>query len=120
MPKYLKVEKLTKSASLPNFIFARQLYKYRIDSLKSIQEDFRIEGVNMSLSGIKKGIKKIGFNPEKKIRQTFMSTRKTWQNNMHKLKSIDIIAQPTGLNGPFLMRPDSICGDLMVTFSLVG
>ena len=92
---------------------------YILDSLKSMQENLRLEGANRSLSGIRKGIKKGVLMPERKLRQN-LSARRTWQSNMHRPKSIDIITQPTSVNGSFMMRPESICGDLMVTLSLIG
>ena len=77
MPEYLKMEYRTKSASLPNFIFARQLYKYRLDSLKSVKKYFRLEEANTPLSSIIKGIKRGGalMTEEGKLRQTLLVRR---------------------------------------------
>jgi hypothetical protein len=60
----------------------------------------------------KKGI----LMPEGRLVQTLSASR-TWQNNMNRSRSIDIATLPTVVNGSFPMRPESICEDMMVTFS---
>jgi hypothetical protein len=58
MSEYQKVENQTKSASLRNLILQDLLRTDRLDDPKGMQEHLRMEGVDMSLSGIRKGLKK--------------------------------------------------------------
>ena len=52
---------------------ARQLRTDRLDGPKGVQEHLKLEGVDMSLSGIRKGLKKSGFNDKRKIKTNFVS-----------------------------------------------
>ncbi|KAG2189639.1 hypothetical protein INT46_007186, partial [Mucor plumbeus] len=69
------VEDEAKLASLQNLILliAKQLRTDRSDGPKGMQEHLRMEGVDMSLSGIRKGLKKRGFNAKRKIKTNFSS-----------------------------------------------
>jgi hypothetical protein len=67
-----------------------QLHTDRLDGPKSMQEHLRMEGVDMSLSGIRKGLKKRALMPKGKSRQT-LSARTTRQNDMHGPKNTEII-----------------------------
>ena len=62
-----KISKSTKS------YIARQLRTDRLDNPKGMQEHLRMGGVDMSLSGIRKGLKKRGFNAKRKIKTNFVS-----------------------------------------------
>jgi hypothetical protein len=55
------------------FYIARQLRTDRLDGPKGMQEHLRMEGVDMSLSGIRKGLKKRGINAKRKIKTNFVS-----------------------------------------------
>jgi hypothetical protein len=79
-----KISKSTK------FYIARQLCTDRLDGPKCMQEHLRMEGVDMSLSGIRKGLKKGALMPKGKSRQT-LSARTTRQNDMHGQKNTEII-----------------------------
>jgi hypothetical protein len=61
-----KISKSTKS------YIARQLRTNRLDDPKGMQKHLRMEGVHMSLSGIRKGLKKRGFNAKRKIKTNFV------------------------------------------------
>jgi hypothetical protein len=75
-----KISKSTKS------YIARQLRTDRLDGPKGMQEHLRMEGVDMSLSGIRKGLKKGALMLKGKSRQT-LSARTTRQNDMHGPKN---------------------------------
>jgi hypothetical protein len=60
-----------------------------------------LEDVAMSLSGIRKGLKKGALIPKGKSRQT-LSARTIRQNDMHEPKSTEIIHSQTGVNRTFL------------------
>ncbi|KAG2194077.1 hypothetical protein INT46_008173 [Mucor plumbeus] len=63
-----KISKFTKS------YIAIQLRTDRLDGPKGMQEHLRMEGVDMSLSGIREeGLKKRGFNAKRKIKTNFVS-----------------------------------------------
>jgi hypothetical protein len=97
---------------------ARQLRTGRLNGPKGVQEHLKLEGVDMSLSGIRKGLKKVALMPKVKSRQT-LSARTTRQNDMHGPKNTEIIHWQTGVvNGSFLMRPESICWVLMAILSI--
>jgi hypothetical protein len=67
------VEDQTKSISTTKSYIARQLRTDRLDGPKGMQEHLRMEGVDMSLSGIRKGLKKSCFNVKRKIKTNFVS-----------------------------------------------
>ena len=52
---------------------ARQLRTDRLNVPKGIQEHLKMEGVDMSLRGIRKGFKKRGFNAKRDIKTNFVS-----------------------------------------------
>jgi hypothetical protein len=52
---------------------ARQLRTDRLDGPKGMQEHLRMEGVYISLSGIRKGLKKRGIIAKRKIKTNFVS-----------------------------------------------
>ncbi|KAG2202327.1 hypothetical protein INT46_010331 [Mucor plumbeus] len=79
-----KISKSTKS------YIARQLRTDRLDGSKGMQEHLRMEGVDISLSGIRKGLKKGALMPKGKSRQT-LSAKTTRQNDMHGPKNTEII-----------------------------
>jgi hypothetical protein len=62
-----KISKFSKS------YIARQLRTGRLDGPKGVQGHLKLEGVDMSLSGIRKGHKKSGFNAKRKIKTNFVS-----------------------------------------------
>jgi transposase len=62
-----KIGKSTKS------YIARQLRTDRLNGPNGMQEHLRMEGVDMSLSAIRKGLKKMGFNAKRKIKTNFVS-----------------------------------------------
>ncbi|KAG2195338.1 hypothetical protein INT46_007909 [Mucor plumbeus] len=62
-----KTSKSTKS------YIAKQLRTDRSNGPRGMQEHLRMEGVDMSLSGIRKGLKKRGFNVKRKIKINFAS-----------------------------------------------
>jgi hypothetical protein len=75
-----KISKSTKS------YIARQLYTDRLDGPKGMQEHLRMEGVDMPLSGISKGLKKRCINAKRKIKSNFFSKdnkaeRYAWAKN---------------------------------------
>jgi hypothetical protein len=74
MSKYQKVEDQKKIRKSTKSYIARQLLRTdRLDGPKGMQEHLRMEGVDMSLSGIRKGLKKRGFNAKRKIKTNFVS-----------------------------------------------
>jgi len=96
-----KISKSTKS------YIARQLRTDRLDSPKGMQEHLRIEGVDMSLSGIRKGLKKRGFNAKRKIKTNFVSKdnkaeRYAWAKKYRNYTLIDwrqwVISDETRVN----------------------
>ncbi|KAG2197760.1 hypothetical protein INT46_005746 [Mucor plumbeus] len=96
-----KISKSTKS------YIARQLRTDRLDNPKGIQEHLRMEGVDMSLSGIRKGLKKRGFNVKRKIKTNFVSKdnkaeRYAWTKKYRNYTLIDwrqwVISDETRVN----------------------
>jgi hypothetical protein len=59
--KILKGRRPNKTSKSTKFYIARQLRTGRLDGPKGVQEHLRLEGVDMSLSGIRKGFKKKGL-----------------------------------------------------------
>ncbi|KAG2208010.1 hypothetical protein INT46_010746, partial [Mucor plumbeus] len=96
-----KISKSTKS------YIARQLRTDRLDNPKGIQEHLRMEGIDMSLSGIRKGLKKRGFNVKRKIKTNFVSKdnkaeRYAWAKKYRNYTLIDwrqwVISDKTRVN----------------------
>ncbi|KAG2189736.1 hypothetical protein INT46_005302, partial [Mucor plumbeus] len=96
-----KISKSTKS------YIARKLRTDRLDSPKGMQEHLRIEGVDMSLSGIRIGLKKRGFNAKRKIKTNFVSKdkkaeRHAWAKKYRNYTLIDwrqwVISDETRVN----------------------
>ncbi|KAG2189977.1 hypothetical protein INT46_006144 [Mucor plumbeus] len=71
--KILKGGRPSKTSKSTKYYIARQLRTGRLDGLKCMQKHLRMEGVDMSLSGIRKGLKKGGFNAKRKIKTNFVS-----------------------------------------------
>ncbi|KAG2194995.1 hypothetical protein INT46_008882, partial [Mucor plumbeus] len=59
----------------------RQLCTDRLNGPKGMQEYLRMEGVDMSLNGIRKGLKKRGFNAKRKIKANFVSKENKAERN---------------------------------------
>ncbi|KAG2207089.1 hypothetical protein INT46_010489 [Mucor plumbeus] len=79
----------------------------RLDSPKGMQEHLRMEGVDMSLSGTRKGLKKRGFNAKRKIKTNFVSKdnkaeRYAWAKKYRNYTLIDwrqwVISDETKVN----------------------
>jgi hypothetical protein len=59
--KILKGGRPSKTTKSTKFYMARQLLTDRLDGPKGMQEHLRMKGLGMSLSGIRKGLKKKGL-----------------------------------------------------------
>jgi hypothetical protein len=71
--KVLKGGRRNKTSKSTRPYIARHLRTDRLDVPKGMQDHLRMEGVDMSLSGIRKGLKKRGFNAKRKIKTNFVS-----------------------------------------------
>jgi hypothetical protein len=83
-----------------------------------MQKQLKLEGVDMSLSGIRKGLKKRGFNAKRKIKTNFVSKdnkakRYAWAKKYRNYTLTDW--RQWAISDT--MRPEPICGALMAILS---
>ena len=105
--KILKGGRPNKTSKSTKSYITRQLRTGRLDGSKGVQEHLRMEGIDMSLSGIRKGLKKRGFNVKRKIKTNFVSKdnkaeRYAWAKKYRNYTLIDwrqwVISDETRVN----------------------